>query len=445
MDDTLRPHQQKALAQLDNGKVLTGDMGTGKSRVAMAYYALNEAPKTMYIITTAKKRDNLDWDKEGIEYGVTRHPETCYKGLMFIDSWNNIKHYEDITDAFFVFDEQRLVGSGQWTKSFLKIARNNRWILLSATPGDTWLDYIPVFVANDFYKNRTDFKREHVVYNNHTKFPKVDRYINTGRLVRNRNAILVDMPYERHTTRHSKFLEVEHDEALMAKVVKERWHVFEGRPLRDVAELFMVMRKVVNTSPSRTNTVEKLLQQHPKLIVFYNFDYELELLRNLGARLSASFPDSQTAIANDRLLSNTITEPLSISEWNGHKSTNDTSPDTSGSSESTTQTVTIAEWNGHKHEPIPQTDRWLYLVQYVAGAEGWNCLETNAVVFYSQTYSYKNYYQAHGRIDRLTTPFSDLYYYNLVSTAMIDTAIRKSLNHKKSFNEARAAKEWANV
>ncbi len=431
MDDTLRPHQQKALAQLDNGKILMGDMGTGKSRVAMAYYALNEAPKTMYIITTAKKRDNMDWDKEGIEYGVTRHPETCYKGLMFIDSWNNISKYENITDAFFVFDEQRLVGSGQWTKSFLKIARNNRWILLSATPGDTWLDYIPVFVANDFYKNRTDFKREHVVYNHHAKFPKVDRYINTGRLVRNRNKILVDMPFERHTTRHSLFLEVQHDEEIMAKVVKDRWHVFEQRPLRDVAELFMVMRKVVNTSSSRIQTVERLLQQHHKLIVFYNFDYELELLRNLG-RSSSAFPDERTSALNDQLLSSPSL-----------KSKSSSIPKSSESM--TTEPFTISEWNGHKHEEIPQTDRWLYLVQYVAGAEGWNCLETNAVVFYSQTYSYKNYYQAHGRIDRLTTPFSDLYYYNLVSTAMIDVAIRKSLNHKKSFNEARAAKEWANV
>lgn len=392
MTDTLRPHQQKALAQLSNGKILMGDMGTGKSRVAMAYYALHEAPKVCYIITTAKKRDNLDWDKEGIEYGVTRYAETCYKGLMIVDSWNNIKNYENITDAFFVFDEQRLVGSGQWTKSFLKIAKHNNWILLSATPGDTWLDYIPVFVANGFYKNRTDFKREHVVYNNHAKFPKVDRYINTGRLIRNRNKILVDMPFERFTTRHSEFIHVAHDEALMAKVVKERWHVFEERPLRDVAELFMVSRKIANSSLSRIAALEQLLARHHKLIVFYNFDYELEILR-------------------------------SWMNW----------------------TIPYAEWNGHKHEEIPEGDQWVYLVQYVAGSEGWNCHETDAIVFYSQTYSYKNYYQAHGRIDRLTTRFRDLYYYNLVSTAWIDIAIRKSLGQKKSFNEARAAKELANV
>jgi hypothetical protein len=383
----LYPHQQKALKELSNGKILMGDVGTGKSRVAMAYYAANEHPRPIYVITTAKKRDSLDWDKEAAAFAVTR---AVHGGLLVVDSWNNLPKYEGVKDAFFVFDEQRLVGGGAWAKSFVKIARGNRWILLTATPGDTWLDYINVFVANGYYRNRTEFKREHVVYNTYTKFPKVDRYIGVGKLVRIRNGLLVHMPYQRQTVRICKDVSVRHDAEQLEKVVKDRWHVFENRPLRDVAELFGTMRKVVNLNYSRLHAVEDLSLEHPRMIIFYNFNYELEMLRTLSRDPS----------------------------------------------------IAIAEWNGHKHEEIPDTERWIYLVQYAAGAEGWNCITANVVIFYSLTYSYKNFHQAHGRIDRLNTPFLELFYYTLVSDTPIDRAIRSSLRAKKSFNEKDYGKEF---
>lgn len=394
--DDLWPHQEKALGKLSNGKILWGGVGSGKSRVAVAYYLTREAPKDVYVITTAKKRDELDWDAEFVKYGIGKEHTT--QGRLVVDSWNNIKKYDQIKDAFFILDEQRLVGSGAWTKAFLKIARGNSWIMLSGTPGDTWMDYIPVFVANGFYKNRTEFKWEHVVYNNYAKFPKVDRYINTQKLVRYRNQILVEMPFERHTERHLNTVKVPYDKAIFEKVVKERWHVYEDRPLRDVAELFAVMRKVVNTDPGRLTQIRRLMSQHQRLIVFYNFDYELAELRSLVR----------------------TEDPASVSQKDALES----------------PAFEIAEWNGHKHEPIPDSDRWVYLVQYAAGAEGWNCIETNAMIFYSLTYSYKHFEQAQGRIDRLNTPYFDLYYYILLSDSFIDKAIAKALRMKKSFNEA---------
>ena len=378
----LYPHQEKAVRQLRNGSILWGGVGTGKSLTAMAYYMANEAPRDIYVITTAKKRDSSDWHGEAAHFGVGTSKDATVAGVLTVDSWNNIGKYVDVADAFFIFDEQRLVGSGAWAKSFLKIAKHNRWILLTATPGDTWLDYIPVFVANGFYKNRTEFKREHVVYNNYAKFPKVERYIGVSRLVRYRNQLLVEMPYIRHTNRIVKHVPVDYDKDLFDQVVKKRWHVYEERPLKDVGEMFHAMRKVVNSDTSRWQAVRTLLRTHPKLIVFYNFDYELDMLRELS------------------------------------------------------EDTTVAEWNGHKHEPIPPTDSWVYLVQYVAGAEGWNCIETDAMVFYSLTYSYKNYHQAYGRIDRLNTPYSELYYYVLLSNSIIDNAVWRSLSSKKSFNEA---------
>jgi len=377
----LAPHQEKVVPQLRNGSILWGGVGTGKSRVAVAYYLTKEAPRDVYVITTAKKRDSLDWDKEFVAANVGTRSDSTFHGTLTVDSWNNISKYNNIYGAFFIFDEQRLVGSGAWVKSFLKIAKRNHWILLSATPGDTWLDYVPVFIANGFYQNRTEFKREHVIYNPYSKFPKVDRYVGTGRLLKQRDQILVEMPYLRHTVRKTHYIDAKYDEDALRKVTLGRWNVFEEQPLRSPAELVSVARRVVNSDPSRLSAIRVLMKDHPRLIIFYNFDYELDILRGLAAD------------------------------------------------------VPLAEWNGHKHEPIPNEPKWVYLVQYVAGAESWNCTDTDTTIFYSLTYSYRNWHQAHGRIDRLNTPFSILYYYVIRSKSKIDMAILASLKAKKSFNE----------
>lgn len=413
----LYPHQEKAVKQLHNGSILCGGMGSGKSLTAAAYYMENYVrlgePLDVIVITTAKKRDSLDWESDFARFGVGRTLDSTVAGVLTVDSWNNLPKYRDRSNAFFIFDEQRVVGSGQWTKNFIRIAHNNRWILLSATPGDTWLDYIPVFVANGFYKNRTEFLREHVVYSRWSKFPKVERYVGAGKLVRLRNQILVEMPVQRHTTWIEKDVEVKYDKELFERVVKDRWHVYENRPLKDVSELFIVMRKVVNSNTSRCDSVASILKDHRRVIVFYNNDYELQLLRDLGTALlessSKSSSDSRSTITNGK--------QSSISKSEG--------------------TFQVAEWNGHKHQPIPETDSWLYLVQYQAGAEGWNCITANTTIFYSLTYSYKNWHQAHGRTDRLNTPYLNQYYYTLLSDSMIDKAIMRSLKGKKSFNESR--------
>lgn len=405
----LYPHQQDALDRMFNGCILYGGVGSGKSLTAVSYYMKVEADADVYVITTARKRDSLDWESDFVKFGVGRHLNATVAGALTVDSWHNIEKYAGIEGAFFIFDEQKLVGSGAWTHAFLEIAKRNRWILLSATPGDTWLDYIPVFLAHGFYKNRSEFKRKHVVYSSYTKFPKVERYTDVGRLVRLRNQLLVHMPYARHTTRHLVNVPVEYDKDLFERVLVKRWHVYEDRPLRDVGELFIVMRKVANTHESRLEEIQKLWEKHPKLIVFYNFDYELNLLRSLK---SGPLGTSQ----NQDLGSTTKTES------NGNGLTN-------------ADGFQVAEWNGHKHQPIPQTDRWLYLVQYQAGAEAWNCIETDAIVFYSLTYSFKIWEQAMGRIDRLNTPFAKLFYYILKSSSEIDTAIWKSLSNKENFNE----------
>ena len=378
----LYPHQEDAVERLHNGAILWGGVGTGKTITAVAYYMKKECPRDVYVITTAKKRDTLDWNGDFAKAGIGTRPDATVGGVLTVDSWNNIGRYKDVQGAFFIFDEQRLVGRGAWVKSFLAIAGRNRWIMLSATPGDTWLDYVPVFIANGFYRNRTEFKDEHIIYKPFTKFPQVDRYIRTGRLVRLRNEVLVEMPYARRTVRRSINLHVEYDQELYQRVVKDRWHVYEQRPLKDAADLFRVMRRVVYSDGSRLAAIHSLMQKHPRLIVFYNFDYELEVLRSFA------------------------------------------------------NMTTVGEWNGHKHQEIPDTDSWLYLVQYAAGAEGWNCTTTNAMVFYSTTFSYKLWHQAHGRIDRINTPFTELFYYTLLARVDIDMMSIKALGRKQNFNES---------
>lgn len=190
--------QRKAIRQMKNGCILCGGVGSGKSRTALAYYYTCNGgnidsdsyiemsnPKDLYIITTARKRDTLEWEKEFPQFYINTKPElSLYNNKVIIDSWHNIEKYADVTNAFFIFDEDHVTGDGVWVDNFLKITKTNQWIILSATPGDKYEDYIPVFIANGFYKNKTEFRREHLVYSRYSKFPKVERYLNTGRLMR---------------------------------------------------------------------------------------------------------------------------------------------------------------------------------------------------------------------------------------------------------------------
>lgn len=436
----LKPHQQKAVDELENGKILWGGVGTGKTITSLVYYFTKvmggvtgdfgsiRNPMDLVVITTAKKRDSLDWQEDAMKLGIGWDRQGSPEGIsMTVDSWNNIHKYLDRKNTFFIFDEQRVVGSGKWAKNFIKIAtkNDNQWILLSATPGDTWMDYIPVFVANGWYRNKSDFIDQHVVFNTYQKFPKVDRYTSVNKLVKYRNHILVEMPYERHTTRKTTTLDVDYDKELFEMATKRRWNPFTEAPMRDVAELFRVMRQIVNSDPHRIWTIKTLMCKHPRLIIFYNFDYELQELRKLE-RFGRILVDGRNADSGAY---------LKVSDVEALEDSESRSDGLKTSLEGHDKTFALAEWNGHKHQEVPETDHWVYLVQYTAGSEGWNCITTDAMVFYSLTYSYKAWHQAFGRIDRLNTPFHVLNYYILKSKSMIDKAIATSLNEKRNFNE----------
>ena len=398
----LRDYQLEAIGKMKNGCILNGGVGSGKSLTSLSYYYLQNGgsleflsgkdyipmpnpPKDLYIITTARKRDTFEWEGELSHFLLSTHEDlNKYDNKVIVDSWNNIQKYKDVEDAFFIFDEQRVVGSGAWVKAFLKIAKKNQWILLSATPGDTWSDYIPVFIANGFYKNKTEFMREHAVFSRFSKYPKIEKYIGTGRLIRQRRELLVDMKFERETVQHHYDIYVTYDNKLYKDVMKRRWDIWNDEPITNASGLCYALRKIVNSHESRSTKLLELFETHQKMIVFYNFDYELEILKSLY------FGEG----------------------------------------------VIIAEWNGHKHEPTPTGNRWVYLVQYTAGAEGWNCITTDTIVFYSLNYSYKIMHQSAGRIDRLNTPYKDLHYYYLKSRSGIDLAIERALNDKRKFNES---------
>lgn len=394
--------QMDALMQMRSGCILCGDVGSGKSRTALVYYFIRECggrlwpsyspmtkPKDLYIITTAKKRDGKEWEEEMIPFLLD-----MYDIKIVVDSWNNLGKYRSVKNSFFIFDEQRLVGTGAWVSHFYKLTGSgryrgnktgNHWVLLSATPGDTWKDYIPVFVANGFYNTKTEFLSRHAVYNHYCKYPKIDKYIGEKRLLQLKSYILVNIEVEKHTIHHTEYICVDYDIENLRKVMKNRWDIFKDEPVTDGAQLCYVCRKVVNKNDNRIAKVQELLHEHPKAIIFYNFDYELEMLRDMCDRIG----------------------------------------------------YLKAEWNGHKHEPLPKGNAWVYLVQYTAGAEGWNCITTDTTIFYSLSYSYKTTKQASGRIDRRNTPYVDLYYYFITTKSWIDKAIKQALIHKKNFNEKR--------
>jgi hypothetical protein len=396
----LRDYQLEAIRKMKTGCILNGGVGSGKSLTSLSYYYIQNGgseifltggkhkkmkdPIDLYIITTARKRDTMEWEGELSHFLLSTNPDTsAYKNKVIVDSWNNVKKYKEVKGAFFIFDEQRVVGSGEWVKSFLKIAKTNEWILLSATPGDTWSDYIPVFIANGFYKNKSEFLREHAVFARYSKFPKIEKWMGSGKLNRYRRMILVDMKFQRKTVQHHEDIYVDYDIATYKDVMKSRWNIYKQEPIVNAGGLCYTLRRLVNSDPSRASKLLDIFEQHPKMIVFYNFDYELDILKSLDYG----------------------------------------------------KNVTVAEWNGHKHEPTPTKGKWVYLVQYTAGAEGWNCISTDTIVFYSQNYSYKIMHQSAGRIDRLNTPFEDLYYYHLKTRSSIDISIARAIKEKKNFNE----------
>lgn len=395
MKINLYDYQKDAVSRLSSGKILCADVGIGKSITALAYFVERECggsleisknllskkfhPMPLYIITTAKKRDDRDWQKEAARFAIF---EDGTKGIhipLKVDSWNNIGKYTSVQGAFFIFDEQRVVGSGKWVKAFLKITKQNRWILLTATPGDTWVEYCPVFIANGFYRSRKEFTDCHVVWKRWSKYPQIDRYYNEGILLRQRAKVLVHMIKKKETHPHHETIYLPYDAGLSDIAIKRRWNPWTEEPIRDAGELCRILRKIANGDPSRFEKVCHLMEAHPRVIIFYNFDYELEALRKLPCP--------------------------------------------------------VFEWNGHRHDELPKGDRWAYLVQYNAGAEGWNCITTDTIIFYSQSYSYKLMTQAAGRIDRINTPFTDLYYWHLSSRSKIDMAISRALSRKKNFNE----------
>lgn len=399
----LYPHQAEAVEKMRDGCILNGGVGTGKSRTGLYYYFKEhegaiepgeyipmENPRDLYIITTARKRDTLEWEGELCHFLLSTNPELSYYPNLrvVVDSWNNIKKYGNVYGAFFIFDEDRVTGSGVWVKTFLRIAKRNRWIILSASPGDSWKEYIPVFIANGFYRTKKEFEDEHVVYSRFAKYPQIDKYINTGILERHRRDILVDMAFERHTVAHHEDVYCDYDKTLYKQVTRTRWDIYRDEPIQQASGLCYILRRIVNSDESRQAKLLELLEDKPRAIIFYNFDYELDILKSLHY---------------------------------GKK-------------------VKVAEWNGHRHEPVPETKRWVYLVQYTAGAEGWNCIKTDTIIFFSQNYSYKIMQQSAGRIDRLNTPYKDLYYYHLKTRSGIDLAISRALANKKKFNESRWVK-----
>ena len=398
----LLPHQRDALGRIHNGCILNGGVGSGKSFTALCYYyiqnegdmdidgyPMNDPPEDLYIITTARKRDQHEWDKELNEFLLsTDRKLNLYSNTVVVDSWNNIKKYTDVTGSFFIFDEQRLVGKGTWVESFYKIAKNNKWILLLATPGDTWQDYFPVFKANGYFKNRTEFHQNHCIFSRFTKYPQITGYYNEGRLMRYKREVVVDMDFDRPTESHHYNIYCDYDIHKYKSIWRERFDYDKMEPFKSASELCQALRKVVNSSQSRVDEFRALLNDHPRVIVFYNYNYELDILKK------QHYPKG----------------------------------------------FVVAEWNGHKHQPIPDCKKWIYLVQYSAGAEGWNCIETDTIIFWSATYSYKQLVQASGRIDRMNTPFRDLYYYHLTSRSSIDITIERTLKCKKQFNEVSFAK-----
>lgn len=397
----LYPSQIEALKKMHNGCVLVGGTGSGKSRTGLAYMYLNElkgglqingkgkwsppkVKKDLYIITTARKRDSHDWDKEMLPFRLSTDISLSEgKIKVIVDSWNCIQKYVNVYGALFIFDEQKTTSGKKWSKAFIKIAKRNRWIMLSATPADNYNDLVSLFIANGYFKNKTEFNMRHVVFKPYMKYPVVDHYIGTGTLNYYRRQMYVIMDSQRKIHRESQIIRCNYSKENYKIIWKKRWNYFDNEPIEESGKLCYLLRRVVNEDEDRINHLIDILKEHPTAIIFYNYSPELELLRETFSKLHYKF----------------------------------------------------TEWNGEKHEEVPQGNKWVYLCQYNSCSEAWNCITTNTMIFYSLNYSYKTTVQAAGRIDRSNSPYDVLYYYYLSSYSPIDLAIQKALKEKRNFNE----------
>ena len=192
------------------------------------------------------------------------------------------------------------------------------------------------------------------------------------------------MHFERKTKRHRQFIPSNYDTNLYEKVMRDRWNVFEDKPIENGSEFLQLLRKIVAMDEDRIFNAKFLMDIHDRLIIFYNYNYERDVLIQIAKDLGKQY-------------------------W---------------------------EWNGHAHQEVPNKEKWLYIVQYTAGAEGWNCISTNVILFYSMNYSFKIVEQAEGRIDRLNTSYNDLEYYFLTSESQIEKDIFKAVQTKQKFNES---------
>lgn len=373
-DISMYEYQLEAIDKLQSGMILWGNVGSGKSRTSLYFYCKNYSNKKLLIITTAQKRNNGEWLEECKVFGLN----------PIIDSWNNIKKYEKYENYFIIFDEDHLTGYGAWSKTFIKMAKCNDWLVLTGTPGDNYAEFMTVFIAKGWYKNKRDFEENHVIYSRYSKYPKVDRYINQGLLEKHRRDILVKMFVEKRPMVHKEIVITQYDISKYKKAYKEKRDE-NNKPFKNATAFCLYLRKICNEDESKIVKVRELLLKHNKVIIFYNYIYEKEMLLKLLK---------------------------------------------------TMKTFNVGEYNGQHHDDIPIGERWAYLCQYTAASEGWNCLLCDTMIFFSMSYSYKAMEQAAGRINRVNTPYKDLYYYYLRTTSSIDLSINRALSTKRNFNES---------
>lgn len=367
--------QEKALAELKpSGSILVGATGSGKSIVGLEWYRRKRSTLPLLVITTAKKKDSNEWIEEAAKLDIHN---------IEVVSWNTIQKYVSINNHVVIFDEHRAIGYGEWAKSFIAIAKNNDWIILTATPGDDWMDFAAVFIAEGFYRNRTAFLNAHVEWNPWVRYPKVLKWHNVWQLIEYRNLITTTLDYQRSALLHTFNIVTEYDKEAYTRALKTRWNPFNDEPIRNAAELCYCLRRISNETTSKLDILGEIFDAKKKLILFYNFKYELEMIRTWCSK----------------------------------------------------NEILLREWNGEKHQDLPNGKSWIYAVQFIAGSEAWNCTSTDTLVFFSQNYSYRLMAQAAGRIDRRNTPYEHLYYYRLFTNSTIDNAINEALERKGKFNE----------
>lgn len=392
----LYEYQKKVIDKADSSWLFALGTGTGKTILSIHHYLKHYNGESLLIIAPAQKVLEGGWDREVQRvanfYNIQIQYDVMSYGVL-AKKWNLYKGW------FVIFDECHYVKNptSQRGKAALNLTRiSTNFSLLSATPSSNgWADTINYMLMFNFYRNKTQFIKEHAIHE--TKFfgQKQIKVIADWK-----DQDKLKMLYQSISTKLSK------DDCLDLPPL-----IFEDVYFKVSKEYEIIRKKRVletENGPIAYDTVMKL--QH-------------------GLRFYANQKDK---LSYTEMLAESTNENIVIFYY--YQQEKDDLVKVLAKNKK------IYEVSG-KVNHLPSRDQWdelkntVTLVQYQAGAAGIELQYCNLVIFYTPTFSFQDYDQALGRAYR-NGQTKKVTVYRYITKKSVEEHVYRSLAEKKDFTES---------